>query len=1275
MTLSIMPSRQQTQKPSTPLLGGVGDESSARKRARARQVLPRIRLEALSPGRAKLVLAVTYTALVVAVVIEVLNGQHLLSSNAELPAQPCAQPQSISLDKKQALGCVLPTPNFASGSMFEGTVTGLSILVGSFRLLLQVPAPNDAWANTVTDLSFDWRFQGGAVHSELPGGVEWINIAAQTNATVSLVCPCVSLQSAALSRWPAPEGVTATPAQLVAHEEIAQATAYLMTKKKADVIVDAACPAGKVAVCNDLAVLPSSKLSPNTAGGYTAYNFTLTFHDANIATVGNGTSFNLQYESAERRLTDVIIRLVLMVVTMAAAVVWWWRSAEFELKHMPGARQRSLAWRCCCGCRQWVPFRRWVGYLLIAVTLWQNPLYVTLALLPSSSAHGALFLAAAAISAVAWAMFFQLWLLFMDGLRYLKLSGSLPFKFYLPKVVFAVVFILVSVTQSMLQTPQWWACTPSEGACSDSKTPLLASEGMANLRIWLLAAGVCYIVLLVAWLVWFLLVTMRTSRVLRRLPYGPSRMQQLTFRFFMWQQWVVVAFVLALNLVPVVRLALNVRAAEEVAGAVSGRDERVDTARQVANALSVVGSGQSSASEYLVVTVYALVVAFVYQPPPEGAGEDLGSDSTPLSATPGAASHGRSVHTAARSMAAVEDGMKWLLASMGSVVGAGDTRSEQERFSLETACWLFDLAWAAYLDPPEAAEHLPTPKDDKGEPLELPRGALTRSGDGAMKCIPHDFELNQFIYDADTDTAVMVLTRGPRVVVAFRGTASKRNVRTDLSFFQKEVVFGRGSTGASDYSGRRGGGGGQPGVDTYGGIGQPPPSQGQEGADEDMEAEGAYCTWLSLACLRRCCAANCRCFACVPGVRQVLPLVHDGFWSAYASVRPVLRGVVISALADAGPDAHLYITGHSLGGALAQIAAYDMRNFVVVNKRALTRAGRISSGITPSRRHTRRAASRSGGAAAGRGGAAADPKRNDAIAVTGQEHPVSRFNDVADSGDDDEGHWYEDPLTGEKRRIPKAVQTGVGKTRRRQTVRSVGDEGAGGLNPYEGGLCPQACVLPCVCCDACCDTCCADLLDAGDIPDADLAQSRGDFLDVKAGVDDPGVGILPSRMETPSSGARGLGQSAADRDSGITVYSYGSPRVGNATFAALYEETVGGRAFRMEADGDFVTDIPKFIWMYKHTGTAVLMDVFGNIIVSPSFIETRLQLSSKTSFVAHTMNNYRRALINARDMIGLPLAPRLLHDSSVWPGEGEGAAAAQLGGVLDEEGGTGDESV
>ena len=52
--------------------------------------------------------------------------------------------------------------------------------------------------------------------------------------------------------------------------------------------------------------------------------------------------------------------------------------------------------------------------------------------------------------------------------------------------------------------------------------------------------------------------------------------------------------------------------------------------------------------------------------------------------------------------------------------------------------------------------------------------------------------------------------------------------------------------------------------------------------------------------------------------------VHSGFHKAYTSIQDEVKAAV-NHLLISHPKAHLLVTGHSLGGALATLAALDMR--------------------------------------------------------------------------------------------------------------------------------------------------------------------------------------------------------------------------------------------------------------------------------------------------------------------------------------------------------------
>lgn len=91
----------------------------------------------------------------------------------------------------------------------------------------------------------------------------------------------------------------------------------------------------------------------------------------------------------------------------------------------------------------------------------------------------------------------------------------------------------------------------------------------------------------------------------------------------------------------------------------------------------------------------------------------------------------------------------------------------------------------------------------------------------------------------------------------------------------------------------------------------------------------------------------------------------------------------------------------------------------------------------------------------------------------------------------------------------------------------------------------------------------------------------------------------------------------------ITMYNFGSPRVGNFAFASRFDDLIPN-SFRVVVDGDIVTGIPR-AW-YKHVGTEVIIDCAGSLIVDPSFVERAFQTMAKRSLASHSLALYRPAL-------------------------------------------------
>lgn len=97
----------------------------------------------------------------------------------------------------------------------------------------------------------------------------------------------------------------------------------------------------------------------------------------------------------------------------------------------------------------------------------------------------------------------------------------------------------------------------------------------------------------------------------------------------------------------------------------------------------------------------------------------------------------------------------------------------------------------------------------------------------------------------------------------------------------------------------------------------------------------------------------------------------------------------------------------------------------------------------------------------------------------------------------------------------------------------------------------------------------------------------------------------------------------------ITMYNFGSPRLGNAVFSKEYNRLLPD-SFRVEVDGDVVTGVPK--GSYKHVGTNVTVDALGagSIIIDPSYLEMRLRTRTKAHVSVHSLIVYRQGLLGVR---------------------------------------------
>ena len=95
----------------------------------------------------------------------------------------------------------------------------------------------------------------------------------------------------------------------------------------------------------------------------------------------------------------------------------------------------------------------------------------------------------------------------------------------------------------------------------------------------------------------------------------------------------------------------------------------------------------------------------------------------------------------------------------------------------------------------------------------------------------------------------------------------------------------------------------------------------------------------------------------------------------------------------------------------------------------------------------------------------------------------------------------------------------------------------------------------------------------------------------------------------------------------LTVYTFGSPRIGNATFSKHVEQTVKD-IFRVEVDGDMICRVPHLWGMYRHCGVHIIIDSeeAGNLIVNPTVVEDQLLRRGSGTTDHHSLAKYRVCL-------------------------------------------------
>ncbi|KAH8086192.1 phospholipase [Aureococcus anophagefferens] len=452
-------------------------------------------------------------------------------------------------------------------------------------------------------------------------------------------------------------------------------------------------------------------------------------------------------------------------------------------------------------------------------------------------------------------------------------------------------------------------------------TLALASWPVDALRAFV-ACSLGIVLAMFLWGALFAFLLARAGDRLNRTPYVLSRRHQLSYRYFMLQATLVAGIGVASYYHLGVELFHGYRRNLLVLAKGQRHNEVQFTSalQDLAGALeALVADDVRDLASAFCFTVYVALILYLHLPPPaEAVLEDLGELGNLSGVLVGAR------------FAVDERADRKRRRQIRKRTG----RAAEPVFVVETASWLAKVSVESYYDV--------APKGDAD------------AGDGGAP--------SRELVGAEDDTYCLVARHAtrPYVVVAFRGSASLKHWyvnldvqrRVDLRDLSPEAAAavpppGRFTPRFTPRARRRRSATPAP---------RPTPRRGGDLDDDDdeagasREAKGPMDWFLRSAAVlfggveRGVVAAE---RGRGLGARRrrrrdpeletfVHPCVHNGFWRAYAGVRPRLLAAVAKAL-DGEPLCRVLCCGHSLGGALAQVAAADLATHCLPQRRKQTR--------------------------------------------------------------------------------------------------------------------------------------------------------------------------------------------------------------------------------------------------------------------------------------------------------------------------------------------------
>ncbi|GMH51830.1 hypothetical protein TL16_g01096 [Triparma laevis f. inornata] len=515
----------------------------------------------------------------------------------------------------------------------------------------------------------------------------------------------------------------------------------------------------------------------------------------------------------------------------------------------------------------WLPEKKWLTYMVIATVIFQNP--VLLFAQYEESPSIALAVATKCNMVVAYSLLGWVFLCFADGVsRSLKTAKE----FYLSKTVLLSLYLVLSLAFELIATPVF-------GGLTSDRSPLLSTYNWSQVtKVADLSIGLSLIMLNAVIMVVFWRCVLNSYRLLSSLPYIEYRYVHLSYRFYFVHSLSLIFYSFASYSMIVWGLVIDLN------GAKNFEDIHFEEEFN-----SLLRTTKSSFGQQLFVAVYVHIFAYLHLPPDNNK----------------------------KSMF-----QQMLLTQFEKYEEPSSQKlSSLSTFCLETAAWLLEVSWQSYYDSP---------------------GKTTTGGWGDINVEQHSLKQIAQVHQEENACHAIVLRdlRRNRIIIAFRGTSCGMHWNTNLKYsikkFDVESLplpnsvtseierYISENVDASDYNNPKIF---RSTVDTETSLGFDELKDSLLRSSEyepKKQTERIQNIVQDVETLGKRVVENVE-----KMVTENLGFtgIHGGFAEAYESIRPDLMQHVAKELLENPAD--VYVTGHSLGGALAHICAYDLASNVL----------------------------------------------------------------------------------------------------------------------------------------------------------------------------------------------------------------------------------------------------------------------------------------------------------------------------------------------------------